>query len=127
RYHGWTYALDGRLASAPEMDAAAGFDVPAVRLPEARVGEWQGLVFAALGHAPPLEELLDGIAERCAAHRLGRMVFANRITYEVGCNWKAYVDNFLEGYHLPHVHPELNRLLDYRGYVTETHAWHSLQ
>lgn len=38
-----------------------------------------------------------------------------------------YVDNYLEGYHLPHVHPALNRMLDYRSYVTETYNWHSLQ
>jgi choline monooxygenase len=127
RYHGWTYALDGRLLSAPEMTDTEDFDVAKVRLPEAQVGEWQGLVFAALGNVPPLVEVLDGIAERCAAHPLGDHVFANRISYDVACNWKAYVDNFLEGYHLPHVHPELNRLLDYRSYVTETRRWHSLQ
>jgi nitrite reductase/ring-hydroxylating ferredoxin subunit len=67
RYHGWTYALDGRLLSAPEMTDTEEFDVAKVRLPEAQVGEWQGLVFAALGNVPPLVEVLDGIAERCAA------------------------------------------------------------
>lgn len=127
RYHGWSYALDGRLLSAPEMADAADFDTTAIRLPEARVGEWQGLVFVALDADAPLASVLDGIAERCAAHKLDNYVFANRISYEIGCNWKAYVDNFLEGYHLPHIHPELNRLLDYRRYVTETQAWHSLQ
>ena len=44
------------------------------------------------------------------------MIFHNRVDYEVGCNWKVYIDNFLEGYHLPHVHPGLSRVLDYRSY-----------
>jgi choline monooxygenase len=39
----------------------------------------------------------------------------------------VYVDNYLEGYHVPHIHPELNRMLDYRGYRTELSRWHSLQ
>ena len=45
----------------------------------------------------------------------------------MACNWKVYVDNYLEGYHVPHVHPGLNRLLDYRSYRTELARWHSLQ
>ena len=53
--------------------------------------------------------------------------FDRRVSYEIRCNWKAYVDNYLEGYHLPRVHPALNRLLDYRSYRTELARWHSLQ
>jgi len=49
------------------------------------------------------------------------------VEYEVGCNWKVYVDNFLEGYHLPYVHPGLSKVLDYRAYDTELFRWHSLQ
>ncbi|MBK6435309.1 MAG: hypothetical protein IPF83_05145 [Rhodanobacteraceae bacterium] len=44
------------------------------------------------------------------------------MSYPVACNWKVYADNYLEGYHVPHVHPELNKLLDYRSYVTEPTA-----
>ncbi len=52
---------------------------------------------------------------------------ARRATYDIACNWKVYVDNYLEGYHLPRVHPGLSRLLDYRSYHTELARWHSLQ
>jgi choline monooxygenase len=55
------------------------------------------------------------------------MRYLRRDTYDIDCNWKVYVDNFLEGYHLPHVHPGLSRVLDYRAYDTELFAWHSLQ
>jgi choline monooxygenase len=68
-----------------------------------------------------------GIAQRIAPVDVGRMRFANRIEYVVDCNWKVYVDNFLEGYHLPYVHPGLSRILDYRAYVTELSDWYSLQ
>lgn len=128
RYHGWNYGLDGRLRSATEMAGANGFDVAGIHLPRARVALWQGLVFACLdGTAPALEEVMAGMAERMDRRDFGAMHFHRRVSYDIACNWKTYVDNYLEGYHLPHVHPGLNRLLDYRNYRIETTAWHSLQ
>jgi choline monooxygenase len=123
RYHGWTYALDGRLRSAPEMDGAKDFDVGSIHLPQVEVHEWQSLVFVALAGAPAFDEVFDGIAARMPAP----LHFARRVSYTLACNWKVYVDNYLEGYHLPHVHPGLNRLLDYRSYTTTLARWSSLQ
>lgn len=127
RYHGWTYALDGRLQSAPEMSGATDFDVGAIRLPQARVALWQGFVFVALGKAPPLTDVLDGIDARIGSDALAGYALHRREAYDIACNWKVYVDNYLEGYHVPHIHPELNRMLDYRSYVTELARWHCLQ
>lgn len=128
KYHGWAYRLDGSLRGAPEMDGVEDFDPAAIHLPRARLETWQGLVFAALDDAgPPLDEVLAGIAQRMGDRGLSDFEFDRRVSYDIGCNWKVYVDNFLEGYHLPHVHPELNRMLDYREYRTETADWHSLQ
>jgi choline monooxygenase len=50
-----------------------------------------------------------------------------RRTYDMKCNWKTYVDNYLEGYHLPSVHPGLNRELDYDAYVVEPYPHHVRQ
>jgi choline monooxygenase len=127
RYHGWTYTLDGRLRSAPEMDSAQDFDLAGVQLPRVAVAVWQGLVFASLDPAATLSELLAGIDARITGHDLPALVFSHRDSYEIACNWKIYVDNYLEGYHVPHIHPELNKLLDYRSYRTEVADWHSLQ
>lgn len=127
QYHGWTYRLDGSLRSAPEMDDAPDFDIAAIRLPQARVAEWQGLVFTALADAPPLSVVLDGIDARITGHPIAGYVLDRRRSYEIACNWKVYVDNYLEGYHVPHIHPALNRMLDYRSYTTTLAAWHSLQ
>ena len=124
RYHGWAYAEDGQLISATEMQSAHDFDVDSIRLPQARVAEWNGLVFVCLGaNAPALPEVLDGIDQRMGAGRLAGYRYVRSVSYTLRCNWKAYIDNFLEGYHLPHVHPALNRLLDYRSYRTELAAW----
>jgi choline monooxygenase len=128
RYHGWLYDQEGQLITAPEMQGARDFDPGAERLPRLRVAEWQGLVFAAVdAAAPEFAAVYGGIAERVAPIDLAAMRFARRDVFEVRCNWKVYVDNFLEGYHLPMVHPGLSRVLDYRAYDTELFEWYSLQ
>lgn len=130
RYHGWTYTLDGRLRAAPEMQGAASFDLAGVRLPSLAVRVWQGLVFAAIDAeaAPEFDAFVAGIDARLGADRgLAGYGGHHRVAYDIACNWKVYVDNYLEGYHVPHVHPGLNRLLDYRSYRTELMRWHSLQ
>ena len=128
KYHGWTYTLEGQLRSAPEMDGAADFDKSTIRLDEIRVSTWQGLVFVALdADVPPLDTVYAGINERIRPVEPGRMRFHRRTRYDIACNWKVYVDNFLEGYHLPHVHPGLCKVLDYRAYDTELFPWQILQ
>lgn len=128
KYHGWSYTLEGQLRSAPEMQDACDFKVEDIRLPPLRVHEWQGLVFIALDpDTPPFEEVYAGITERIAPIDLGAMRFLRRDSYDIDCNWKVYVDNYLEGYHLPHVHPGLSKLLDYKAYDTELFPWYSLQ
>ncbi|HEV7776891.1 MAG TPA: aromatic ring-hydroxylating dioxygenase subunit alpha [Luteibacter sp.] len=128
RYHGWTYGLDGVLRGAPEMGRTPDFDPSSIRLPEVRVQVWQGLVYIATGDAPPFADFVTGIDERLGPQRsLDSYEFHHRASYEVACNWKVYVDNYLEGYHVPHIHPGLNSLLDYRSYITEAAEWYSFQ
>ncbi len=130
RYHGWTYTLEGQLRSAPEMKDAQDFDVAAVRLPQLAVKVWQGLVFAAVdpGRAPDFDAFVAGIDARLGPDRgLEGYGGHHRVGYDIACNWKVYVDNYMEGYHVPFVHPGLNRLLDYRSYRTELARWHALQ
>lgn len=128
RYHGWTYRLDGSLLRAPEMEGTAGFDPEAMRLLPVQVAAWGPLLFANLDlKAPPLKEFLEGIPERTAALQPEAMQFVMRKSWMVECNWKVYVDNYLEGYHLPMVHPGLMRELDYDAYRVEPHRYWSLQ
>ncbi len=128
KYHGWTYTLEGQLRAAHEMQEARGFDMSCIHLDPVRVAEWQGLVFAAVDDpGVTLEQVLAGIRERIAPVDLTGLQFHTRVAYEMACNWKVYADNYLEGYHLPHVHPGLNRLLDYRRYATHTAEWYSWQ
>ena len=127
-YHGWTYGLDGSLISAPEFEGQQGFDPTAFALAPVRAEEWSNLIFVNLDpDAQPLVKALGQLpaqAERFAF--AGMKLFARR-TYDMKCNWKTYVDNYLEGYHLPSVHPGLNRELDYNAYTVEPYARHVRQ
>jgi choline monooxygenase len=127
-YHGWSYALDGRLLATPELEGVRDFDRAQVRLPELRCEELAGFVFVNLDDAAPaLSDVLGPIAAETAHLGLERLRFYRRHDWELACNWKVYVDNYLEGYHIPHVHPGLHALLDYAAYRVETGAWHSRQ
>jgi len=129
KYHGWTYLLDGSLRGVPRFDRTELFDKKDFGLTEIAVREWQGLVFICLEpeHAPNFDDVMAGIAERIAPMDLSSLTFYKRDRYEVKANWKVYVDNYLEGYHIPLVHPGLMTVLDYRSYETETFPYYSLQ
>lgn len=128
QYHGWTYWLDGALRGVPEFDRVELFDKKDYGLIPVNLEVWEGLLFVNLSdNPPPLRDFFAGIVERISPIKLTTKKFYKRIVYELACNWKVYVDNYLEGYHLPYVHPELCNLLDYLNYVTETHRYYSLQ
>ena len=128
KYHGWTYQLDGMLRGVPHMNRTELFDKRDYGLLPVRLAVWEGLVFVSIAAEPrPLEQYYAGIRERVGAPGLGGLHAGPRVDYEVRCNWKVYVDNFLEGYHVPYVHPELLKLYDYSQYRTEVFDWYSLQ
>ena len=128
KYHGWTYMLDGSLRGVPKFNRTELFDKKDFGLVPVTLREWQGLYFVVLADpAERLETVLGDISECIAPLDLTRMSFYRRVVYDIACNWKVYVDNFLEGYHIPLVHPELMGMLDYRAYATETRPWFSVQ
>ncbi len=131
KYHGWTYHLDGSLRGVPRWDRVDLFEKKDYGLVPLALEVWEDLVWVRLENADvALRSLVEGISERVSSNGrnfLSGLKFYKRRVYDVRCNWKAYVDNYLEGYHLPHVHPELCNLLDVQKYVTETAAYHSLQ
>ena len=87
-----------------------------------------GLLFVNLdASAPALHDTLEDLPARLSSRGLEAMRPAARKDWTVECNWKVYVDNYLEGYHIPIVHPSLMKELDYARYVTETRRCYSLQ
>ena len=122
-YHGWTYDLQGKLISAPEFEGQPGFAATDFSLTSVRTEEWCNLIFASLDpSAPALGPQLSQLAAQFRSFPFEKMKLLERRTYEMHCNWKTYIDNYLEGYHLPSVHPGLNRELDYGSYSVEPHS-----
>jgi choline monooxygenase len=122
-YHGWTYGLDGSLLSATEIEGVEGFRTEDFALVPVQVGEWFNFIFVNLSNdARSLRESLGELPRQAEKFHFEGMKLFERRTYDMRCNWKTYVDNYLEGYHLPSVHPGLNRELDYNAYVVEPHA-----
>jgi choline monooxygenase len=128
-YHGWTYGLDGSLKGAPEFAGVCNFDRAANGLVPVRVATWQQFVFVTLdADAPDLLASLGDLPERVEPLGIGNLHFFARKTYTLACNWKVYVDNYLDGgYHVPHLHKGLNSVLDYKEYTIENSARYSLQ
>src|SRR4051794_33818201 len=116
-YHGWTYSLEGRLLGTPEFDGVECFSKDESCLPQFQLEVWNGLIFVKIvPDTISLAEFLGDIPTRLAGRNLSEMKFAARKDWYLDCNWKVYVDNYLEGYHIPVAHPSLNREIDYSKY-----------
>jgi choline monooxygenase len=127
-YHGWTYALDGSLLGTPYFEGVENFNKNDYGLAPIRVEMWEQFIFVNLDStSPSLTEYLANLPERTRPFNIANMKFVERRDYVLDCNWKVYVDNFLEGYHLPMVHPGLMQELDFVNYHTRTHRYYSLQ
>ncbi len=121
-YHGWAYGLDGSLISATEMEGVENFRAEDFALAPVKVEEWFNFIFVNLDDdCAPLRESLGEMPAQAKKFYVEGLKLFERRTYDMKCNWKAYIDNYLEGYHLPSVHPGLNRELDYNAYVVEPH------
>ncbi len=128
RYHGWLYGLDGSLKNTPEFEGVACFDKAQFGLVPVRVETWGPFVFVNFDNeAPSLVEWLGNIPEETARFDFSRMRPVERRDYYLDANWKVYIDNYLEGYHIPIAHPGLYRELDYDKYRVDTFRYHSSQ
>ncbi|HEY1836887.1 MAG TPA: aromatic ring-hydroxylating dioxygenase subunit alpha [Rhizomicrobium sp.] len=123
RYHGWRYALDGRLANARDFGAAEGFDPRDYALKSVACETWRGFVFVNMDKdAQPLAKFLAPLDARTRHLPLETFTFKRGMTHDIACNWKAYVENYLEGYHIPLVHPFLNAAVDASKYEVDLSA-----
>jgi choline monooxygenase len=127
-YHGWTYTLDGRLIGTPDVEGVEFFDRSTMGMVPLRVETWEQFIFVNFNHAAePLSAYLGDIPEQARGFQFAGLQFAERRDYVIRCNWKVYVDNYLEGYHIPIAHPGLMREIDYSQYRTDTFRFNSQQ
>ena len=120
-YHGWTYNLEGELRGMTEFDGVKNFERAANGLVPVLVETWENFVFVNLDpQAAPLRDFLGRLVGLAKPLGFGNLQFVERRSYIQNCNWKVYVDNFLDGgYHVPHMHKGLNSVLDYTNYTIE--------
>jgi len=129
-YHGWTYGIDGALKGMVEFDGVCDFDRAQNGLVPVCVDAWENFVFVNLDlQAAPLRKFLGSVLELVAPLQLTKKLqYFDRRVYTLNCNWKVYVDNYLDGgYHVPHAHKGLSSVIAYTQYTIENFEHACLQ
>jgi choline monooxygenase len=129
-YHGWTYGNDGALKGMVEFEGVCNFDRAYNGLVPVRVDTWENFAFVNLeGHAAPLRDFLGKVPGLVAPLEITeKLHYFDRRIYTLQCNWKVYVDNYLDGgYHVPHAHKGLSSVVEYTKYTIETFERSCLQ
>src|ERR1700682_1414458 len=129
-YHGWTYGIDGALKGMVEFDGVCDFERSANGLVPVRVDTWENFVFVNLDpEAGSLADFLGSIPPIVAPlHLAEKLHFFDRRIYTLNCNWKVYVDNYLDGgYHVSHAHKGLSSVIEYTKYTIENFGRACLQ
>jgi choline monooxygenase len=123
RYHGWTYDLSGHLRGLPEFEGVSDFRREDYGLVPIAVDRWGPNVWVRQNEAgapSSLAQFLAPLPERVRGLGLEDLRFVERRDYVLECNWKVFVDNYLDGgYHVNTIHPALAGVLDYSRYRTE--------
>ena len=137
-YHGWTYSLEGELKGTPDFSEVCNFDREKNGLVPVEIAPWEKWVFARIdrGQRPLLNEsrpqiddfLGPNLIAQFQSLNLTKLHWFERCRYTLNCNWKVFVDNYLDGgYHVPHLHKGLDSVLDYTNYTIENGAHFCLQ
>lgn len=132
-YHGWTYSLAGELKGTPDFAGVCDFERSQNGLLPVRTAVWEQWVFVRTGaKGEAAESLADFLGADLIAQiqplNLENLHWFERRHYHFDCNWKVFVDNYLDGgYHVPHLHKGLDSVLDYSNYTIENGARFCLQ
>lgn len=129
KYHGWTFNLDGHLKGLPHFGSQDGLNKKDFNLWPIRIARWRGLIFAQIipntdiikeMYGKNIDQLFinenKGFCDRLAHIPLEDFKFHSNESHKINCNWKVYAENYLEGYHIPNMHPKLNTMIDMKEY-----------
>lgn len=127
-YHAWAYDFEGNLVSARNTESVAGFQHCDFALRPVRVECFCQMIFVNLDpEATPLSNLTGDLEQEIQTYcpSVNELTFAQRDEFELACNWKVAIDNFLECYHCDPAHKDLVDLMDMSSYQTTTHRYYS--
>ncbi|MDF2096830.1 aromatic ring-hydroxylating oxygenase subunit alpha [Aquibaculum arenosum] len=117
-YHNWVYDQEGRLQKAPWFGEYPDFRLEDWPLEPVSVASWRGLLFLAIEPEQDLLEQLGDLPEEVADHPLESFTALATRRFVMAANWKTYTDNFVEGYHIPGIHPGFLRTIEFEGFET---------
>ena len=132
-YHGWTYSLGGQLIGTPDFAGVSDFDKAQNGLQPVEIETWEKWVFIKIGSSTNSDTSLTDflgaeLIDQVRPLNLKNLHWLERRHYSFDCNWKVFVDNYLDGgYHVPHLHKGLDSVLDYRNYMIENGEHFCLQ
>ncbi|MFI5160941.1 MAG: aromatic ring-hydroxylating dioxygenase subunit alpha [Sphingobacteriales bacterium] len=121
RYHGRMFGLDGKFVSMPEFKEVEDFPSEDDNLPKLEVFQWSKWLFTSINPIYQKDLFFRDMIERVSWMPLSEFKFYPELsrTFHVKANWALYCENYLEGFHIPFVHADLNAVIDYGEYATE--------
>lgn len=128
-YHSRRFDLSGKLTFMPEFAEARNFPSASDNLPQVPFGKFGNHGFAAIDPVAPLDAFLGDVSARLGCLPFDEMRFdpTRNADYTVAAHWALYVENYLEGFHIPFVHAGLNQAVDYGSYTSELYPYANLQ
>ena len=128
-YHGRRFDMEGNFKMMPEFNEAKNFPRKCEGLHRFSLNNWKGHLFTGLEPQFDITEMLKIMDQRIGFLPLTEFKFDASLSkdYLVNCHWALYCDNYLEGFHVPFVHMDLNKALDYGKYKTEIYGHMNLQ
>jgi choline monooxygenase len=129
RYHGRRFGLDGRFQHMPEFEGVCGFPSERDHLPSIPFGTWGKFIFCSLFPEVSVDQWLGPMKNRLSWLPIDQGVYdpSRARDYLINANWALYIDNYLEGFHIPFIHASLNDVLDYDQYEYEHYPFGNLQ
>lgn len=120
-YHQWVWNEDGTLLNVPFWGDDPEFDMAAWRLDEIALEVWRGLLFVAIAPEGPLAAQLGAVQPELEGEPIERYRWMREERLVFDANWKIYTDNFVEGYHIPGIHPAFHRAIEFDRFETTAH------
>ena len=129
KYHGRRFNNCGKFEYMPEFEQTIDFPRKCDDLHNFSMFSWNSLLFVGLDPSFDIENIFKTINERISFLPLENLKPHKELSkdYLVNANWALYCDNYLEGFHVPFVHKDLNDVLDYNNYDTEIYEYYNIQ
>ncbi len=129
RYHGRQFNSCGKFKFMPMFQNVENFPSNDDNLKMIPTETWKQFIFSSINPSISFKSLINDMDQRIGWMPIEKFVFSKSRSkeYIVNANWALYCDNYLEGFHIPFVHKELNKVINYEDYKTELFSYSNLQ